>query len=54
MKQYIIWQKITYTGTIEIEDEAQIISVADEKDDKGKPIQVVTYIMPTSNNTDRR
>jgi len=47
-KKYRIWQKITKTGEIEIEEGAQIISVEDVKEDAtGKEWQMVTYIVPS-------
>ena len=45
--KYRIWQKITKTGDIEIEDNATILSVEDVKDDKtGEKYQMVTYVIP--------
>lgn len=47
MKKYRIWEKITDTGVIVLENEAQIISVEDVKDaNSGKEYQKVTYIIP--------
>jgi len=45
--KYRIWQKITSTGEIEVEDDAQIVSVEDVKEDKmGEEFQKVTYLIP--------
>ena len=45
--KYRIWQKITKTGEIEVEDDAQVISIEDVKDDNTqKEYQLVTYIVP--------